>query len=75
MPVPSQDKLKDLRAGRASGVKMGDDGGGSLISLDGVVPSRIISVSASDYYYLLNTHSVQHTETDNEDIKTHKTIK
>jgi len=28
------------------------------------------------YYYLLNTRSVQHTETDNEQyIKTHKTIK
>jgi len=34
--------------GRASGVKMGDDGGGSLISPDGVAPSRIVGVSASD---------------------------
>ena len=32
-------------AGRASGK---DEGGGSLISQDGVVPSRIVSVSASD---------------------------
>jgi len=38
-------------AGRASGVKMGYDGGGSLISLDGVVDgivaSRMVAVSAS----------------------------
>ena len=34
-------------AGRASCVKMGDDGGGSLISLDGVAPSRIVIVSVS----------------------------
>jgi len=27
---------------------MGDDGGGALISPDGVAPSRIVSVSASD---------------------------
>jgi len=34
--------------GRASGVKMGgDDGDGSLISLDGVAPSRIVGVSAT----------------------------
>ena len=35
-------------AGSASGMKWGDDGGGLLISPDGVVPSRIVSVSASD---------------------------
>jgi len=29
----------------------------------------------NNYYYLLNMHSVQHTETDNEQLKTHKTIK
>jgi len=29
-------------------MKMGDDGGGSLISPDGVVPSWIVGVSASD---------------------------
>ena len=34
-------------AGRAFGIKMGDDGGGTLINLDGMVPSRIVSVSAS----------------------------
>jgi len=34
-------------AGRASGVKMGDDGGVSLISLDGMVPTRIVGLSAS----------------------------
>ena len=28
--------------------KWGDDGGGSLISRDGVAPSRIVGVSASD---------------------------
>jgi len=34
-------------AGRASGVKMGgSDGGGLLISPDGVAPSRMIDVSA-----------------------------
>jgi len=31
-------------AERASGVKMGDEGGGSLISPDGVAPSRIVGV-------------------------------
>ena len=34
----------------ASDVKMGDEGGGSLISLDGVAPSRIVGVSASDVF-------------------------
>ena len=34
-------------AGRASSVKMGDDGGVSLIGLDGVAPCRTVSVSAS----------------------------
>jgi len=34
-------------AGRASGVKMGDDGHGSLIRLDGVAPSQMVDVSAS----------------------------
>jgi len=33
--------------GRESDIKMGDEGCGSLISPDGVVPSRIVSVSAS----------------------------
>jgi len=37
--------------------------------------SRCLSSSTSGNYYLLNTHSVQHTETDNEHIKTHKTLK
>jgi len=36
-----------VAAGKASGVKMGDDGGGSLISADGVTPSRMVGVSAS----------------------------
>jgi len=39
-----------VMAGRASGIKMGDEGGGSLISPDGVVPSRMVSVSASDIF-------------------------
>jgi len=34
-------------AGRASGIKMGDDGGGSLISPDGVASSQTVFVSAS----------------------------
>jgi len=34
-------------AGRASSVKMEDDGGGSLISPDGVAPTRMVGVSAS----------------------------
>jgi len=44
-------------AGRASGIKMGDDGGGSLISPDGVAPCRIVVVSASCYLPL--HHRVQ----------------
>ena len=34
-------------AERASGVKMGDDGGESMISPTGAAPSRIVGVSAS----------------------------
>jgi len=37
-------------AGRTSGIKMGNEVGGSLISLDGVVPSRIVGMSASDIF-------------------------
>jgi len=50
VPVSSQDKLGGRRvaAGRASNVKMGDEGGGSLVSSDGMVPIRVVSVSASD---------------------------
>ena len=36
--------------GRASGVKIGDEGGRSLISLDGVASSQIVSVSVSNIY-------------------------
>jgi len=36
-----------VAAGRESGVIMGYDGGGLLISPDGVAPSRIVGVSAS----------------------------
>jgi len=35
-------------AGRASGVKMGDERGGSLNSPDGVALSQIVGVCASD---------------------------
>jgi len=34
--------------GRASGVKMGDEGGGSLIIPDRMAPSWIVGVFASD---------------------------
>jgi len=34
-------------AGRASGIKMGGEEGGSLISLDGVAPSQTVDASAS----------------------------
>jgi len=38
-----------VAAGRVSGVKkMGDEGGGLLISLDRVAPSRIVGVFVSD---------------------------
>jgi len=37
-----------VAAGRASCIKMGGDGGGLRISLDGVTLSWIVSVSASD---------------------------
>ena len=34
--------------GRASGIKMGDEGGGLLISLDGVAARLIVGVPTSD---------------------------
>jgi len=44
----SQARIKWEGCGRReSGVKMGGDGGGSLVSLDGVAPSRMVGVSAS----------------------------
>ena len=49
---PNPEKIGRVMPGRASGVKNGgDDGGGSLISPDGVVPSRIVSVSASVIFH------------------------
>jgi len=45
VPLPSQDW--EGCGARASGIKMGDDGGGSLISLDKVAASQIVCVSAS----------------------------
>jgi len=44
-PKPGQ--IGRVAAGKASDVKMGDDGDGLLISLDGVAPTRIVGVSAS----------------------------
>jgi len=44
---PKPGKCGRVAAGRASGVKMGDDGGGPLISPDGVAPSRMVGVYAS----------------------------
>jgi len=47
--VPSKDKLGGLwQEGHSLGIKMGDEGGALLISLDGVAPSRIVDVSASN---------------------------
>jgi len=44
----SQDRTKWEGCGRrASSVKIGDDGGGPLISPDGVAPSQMVGVSAS----------------------------
>lgn len=50
MPVPSQ--AKKVAAGRASDIKMGDEGGGSLslICPIGVMPSWIVGVSASGIF-------------------------
>ena len=45
---PKPGYIGRVSAGRASGAKMGDVGGGSLISPDVVMPSQIVGVSASD---------------------------
>jgi len=47
VPVPGPGLSGRVATGRVSGVKMGDDGGGLLISSDGVTPIRMVSVSAS----------------------------
>ena len=47
MPVPSQDKFGGLQQEGHPAYKWGDDGCGSAISPDGVVPSWIVSVPAS----------------------------
>jgi len=47
VPVPSQDEVGGLRQEGHSAYKMGDEGGGSLISLDGVAPIWMVSVSTS----------------------------
>jgi len=36
---PKPGRIGRVTAGRTSGIKMGDEGGGSLISSDGVAPS------------------------------------
>ena len=46
VPVASQDKLGALRQEGHPALKMGDVGGGSLISPDGVAPSQMVGVSA-----------------------------
>jgi len=54
-------------ARRVSGVKMGNDGGESLISLDGVVPSRMVGVSASDMFPCITKGSLPNqVEKDNQ---------
>jgi len=45
MPVPIQDKVGGLQ--QVWHKKWGNDGGGSLISLVGVAPIRMVGVSAS----------------------------
>jgi len=45
--VQSPDNVVGLRQEGHPAYKRGDDGGGSLISPDGVVPSRMVGVSAS----------------------------
>jgi len=40
-------------AGKASGIKMGDEGDGPLISPDGVAPNRIVGMSSSDISVLM----------------------
>ena len=47
MPVPSQDKVEGLQQEGHPAYKWGNDGGGSLISQDRVVPSWMVGVSAS----------------------------
>jgi len=58
--VPAQARInwEGCGTGRVFGVKMGDDGGGSLISLVGLAPSWIVSVSASDTYLPMH-HKLQ----------------
>jgi len=44
-------------AGRASGVKLGDDGGGDIDGLDGVASSRIVGAFASIIFTM--PHKIQ----------------
>jgi len=50
MPVPSQDKVGGLQQEGRPAQKWVDDGGGSLISPDGVAPIRMVGMSASALY-------------------------
>ena len=50
VPVPSQDKLGGLLQEGHPMEKWKNEGGGSLISTDGVATSQIVSVSASDVF-------------------------
>jgi len=54
-PKPGQSG--SVVTGRESGIKMGDDGCGSLISSEGVASSRMVGVPASIYLPL--HHKVQ----------------
>jgi len=47
VPIPSQDKLEGLQQEGHPAQKWGDDGGGLLISSDGVAPIQTVGVSAS----------------------------
>ena len=57
MPV-----LRSLRvaAGRESGVKMGDDGSGSLTSTDVMAPSQMVGVFCGALRSLILLHQMHH---------------
>jgi len=44
-------------SGRASGIKMGDDGGGLLFSPDGVAPTQMVSVSVEPHNTSIRVHN------------------
>jgi len=57
--VPSQAKVGGLWTGTASGIKMGDVGGGLLISVDGVALIRMLSVQCVCVCYPALHHKSQ----------------